>query len=331
MLRKNLIQWVNALREFPKQSVLVIGDLMLDLYVQGPPRSVSQEAPVVIIRAKEKYYKLGGAANVAENIRALGGKVFLCGVIGDHNRHDDYGRSFLKTLQKSKLAAEGVLIDHSRPTTLKMRVLSQGQQIVRVDEEQTHRISKSLERQLQHFIRKTIPKVTAILISDYNKGVITPAIMRQVFHQARKRKIPVLVDPKPQNIRMYRGAYFVTPNEIEVSMVYGQYEVEEKRTPALAKKLQKDFGIANVLLTRGPRGMTLVSERGSTHSFPALASKVVDVSGAGDTVVAVMSMGVRLLDPMALTYLASVAAKCSVEKQGTATVSLQELRDGIQA
>jgi D-glycero-beta-D-manno-heptose-7-phosphate kinase len=321
---------LQALKQFPKQKILVVGDLMLDLYVQGPPRSVSQEAPVVIVRAKEKFFKLGGAANVAENITSLGGRAFLCGVIGDHNKHDDYGRSFLQTLRKSRLPLEGIFVDHSRPTTLKMRIMSQGQQLVRVDEEQTARINKSLEIKVLRYIKKMIPKIDTILVSDYNKGVITSKVMRTLVQLAKRANKKIIVDPKPQNVKLYQGVDLITPNEIEISMMFGEYEVNESRTPAFAKRLQREYKIANVLLTRGERGMVLVNNTGKSLAIPALAKKVIDVSGAGDTVISVMSLGINLLTPQDLAYLAAIAAKCSVEKQGTATVLISELISALR-
>lgn len=314
-----------AVRTFRRKKVLVLGDLMLDLYVEGPPRFVSQEAPVVVLRVERKYYKLGGAANSAENVKALGAHVLLAGVVGDHTRHDDVGRSFLETIRNSKLPREGLIFDPTRPTTLKMRVLSQGQQIVRVDEEHAKPLSRATERKLIAYLTKAIPSVDTILVSDYYKGVVTPRVMSAVKRVAKKRGKKVVVDPRPQNRDLYHGVNFITPNDVELSRMFGEYEVDERRLSGLAKRLHEEFAIDNVLLTRGSRGMDLVNSEKKVRHIPTFAKKVLDVSGAGDTVAAVVALGASDLDPYHLAYLASFAAKVSIEKHGTATVSVREL------
>lgn len=320
-----------AIKKFSNKKILVIGDLMLDLYIQGPPRSVSQEAPVIVVKTEKKYFKLGGAANTAENIKSLGGKVYLAGVIGDHNKHDDFARSFLQTIKHSKISKHGLFFDHTRPTTLKMRIMSQGQQIVRVDEEETNKIDKKIEDKVINYISTIIPRVDSILVSDYNKGVVTSRLMKFLVKESKKRGQKIIVDPKPQNKDLYRGVYFITPNEIELSRMYGYFEVDEGNIVHLAKKLKQEISVSNILITRGPRGMDLISdEEAGVRHIPSFAKKVIDVSGAGDTVAAVISMGLNDLKPHELSYLSAIAAKISVEKQGTATVSAKELIDNIK-
>lgn len=326
---KNIL--LAAIKKFSNKNILVIGDLMLDLYIQGPPRSVSQEAPVIVVKTEKKYFKLGGAANTAENIKSLGGKVYLTGVIGDHNRHDDFGRSFLQIIKHSKISKHGLFFDHTRPTTLKMRIMSQGQQIVRVDEEVTNKINKKIENKLIRYLLKIIPKVDSILVSDYNKGVVTDRLMKFLVKESKKRGLKIVVDPKPQNKDLYSGVYFITPNEIELSRMYGHFEVDEASIIYLAKKLKHEMNLSNILITRGARGMDLISNKEAmVRHIPSFAKKVIDVSGAGDTVAAVISMGINDLKPYELSYLSAIAAKISVEKQGTATVSTKELIDNIK-
>ena len=326
-LKKNLL---TAIKKFEEKKILVVGDVMLDLYIEGPPRTVSQEAPVIIIQTEKKTYKLGGAANSADNISALGAKVFLAGVIGDHNKYDDdFGKIFLQMLKQSEVSSDGVFLDHSRPTTLKMRIMSQGQQIVRVDDEVVRNIDKEIESKLISYIIKIIPTVDVILVSDYDKGVITPRLMQSLKKEAKKHAKKIIVDPKPQNKDLYNGVCFITPNDIELSRMYGGFEVDEHRIVGLAKRLKKDLNIDNVLLTRGARGMELINEKGQTKHIPALADKVVDVSGAGDTIVSVICAGIDDLGSYELAYLSAIAAKISVEKAKTATVSVKELLDNI--
>ena len=325
MTTKTKSELHRAVERFRSKRVLVIGDLMLDLYVEGPPRFVSQEAPVVVIAVDRKYFKLGGAANSAENVQALGGTVFLAGIVGNHVRHDDSGRSFFETVRRSKLPTAGLIRDASRPTTIKTRILSQGQQIVRVDEEYTRPLQKNIESKLIAYVNRTIPKVHSILVSDYNKGVVTRRVMDAIRKGARRYQKRVIVDPRPQHRDLYHDVFCITPNDVELSRMFGSYEaVDEKALLPMARKLQKEFNIACVALTRGSRGMDIVQERGTTH-IPALSKKAVDVSGAGDTVAAVFALGSDELAMPALGLVASCAAKVSIEKHGTATVSTKEL------
>lgn len=320
----------SAISKFKKRKILVVGDLMLDLYIQGPPRSVSQEAPVIIVNVEKKYYKLGGAANAAENIKALGGEAYLAGVIGDHNKHDDFGRSFLQTMKHSKMNHQGIFFDHTRPTTLKMRIISQGQQIVRVDEEITKKINRTIEEKLIRYIKKIIPQIDTIFVSDYNKGVITAKLMKFLASQAKKNNKKIVVDPKPQNKKLYHGVDFITPNDIEISRMYGNFEIQEGKIISLIRQLKDELEVKNVLITRGARGMDLIDQNNKLSHIPSLAKKIVDVSGAGDTVAAAICMGINDLSPYEVSYLAALAAKISIEKPGTATVSVRELVEAIK-
>lgn len=321
---------ISAIERFKKKKILVVGDLMLDLYIEGRPRTISQEAPVIVLQAEKKFYKLGGSANSAENIKALGGKAYAAGVIGDHNLHHDFGRSFLQTIRKSRIPMDGIIIDHSRPTTLKMRIVAQNQQIVRVDEEAREKINRKIEDKLIKYINKILPVVDAVLVSDYNKGVITERLMENLREKANKFKKKIIVDPKPQNKKLYREVYFITPNDIELSGMFGGSEVEEEKLIKFGKKLRKDLRIDNVLLTRGSKGMDLINGNANIRHIPALAKKAIDVSGAGDTVAAIIALGANDLDPNDVSFLSAIAAKISVEKFGTATVSVSELREEIK-
>lgn len=318
-----------AITSFSRRKILVVGDVMLDLYVEGPPRFVSQEAPVVVIRVERKYFKLGGAANTAENIQALGGRVELAGVVGNHSQHDDVGRSLMQTIRRSKLSTRGLCMDSSRPTTMKMRVMSQDQQIVRVDEEVTTQIPATVEAKLIRFVVTTAPRMDAILVSDYQKGVVTKKLMKTIVQAAKKNAIPVIVDPRPEHRDRYRGVHLITPNEHELSHMFGHYEVNQRQLRRLALELRRKLAVEYVLLTRGERGMDVVDKTGRIRHVPTFARTVQDVSGAGDTVAAVMALSYNTLDIFSSTILASVAAKISVGKIGTATVSVDELRAAI--
>lgn len=314
-----------AVKALSKRTVLVVGDIMLDRYVEGPPRFVSQEAPVVVIRTTKKHYKAGGAGNAAENIQALGGRAVLVGVVGNHRQHDDAGKSLQLALRRGGLWGPGLIVDAARPTTVKTRVMSQGQQLVRIDEESVQPISGLVERRLLAALRRAIPRVDAVLVSDYNKGVITQRVMRLITTLAKRRGIGVVVDPRPDHRDFYRGVDVITPNEHELTNMFGRTEVQDSSLKRLAKKLQRQLGIGHILLTRGADGMELISATASPIHMPTLATVVRDVSGAGDTVAATVVLGYGLIPWPELLYLSSLAAKISVGVVGTSTVTRAEL------
>ncbi len=310
--------------------VLVVGDVMLDRYLEGPPRFVSQEAPVIVVGVERKFDKLGGAGNSAENIKALGGVPVLAGVLGNHVRHDDAGRSLLHALRESNLSRAGLFVEPERSTTVKTRVLARGQQLLRVDEEQSHPVQKKTERVIIAFCRRQIPRVQSVLVSDYNKGVITLQLMRAIKNAAKQAGVPIIVDPRPQHRELYRGVTCITPNEVELSNFFGRYEVDERQLIPFAKRLRTEYSIACVVLTRGPKGMDILADDARVHHAPALTRHAVDVSGAGDTVAALVALAWNHLPPPDLALLASYAAKLSVEQQGTATVSATALAQSLQ-
>ncbi|MFA5134753.1 MAG: PfkB family carbohydrate kinase [Patescibacteria group bacterium] len=325
MKMKSNSKYISAVKTFSKKRILVIGDLMLDLYIEGSPRSISQEAPVLVVTTEKKYYKLGGAANAAENIRALGGKVLLAGVIGDQGNHQDLAGSFLHTLKKSKMDEAGIFVDHHRPTIVKMRIVSHGQQLLRVDEEHVKKISLQLENKIIRYATSALKQVDCVLFSDYQKGVLTKRLTSTIIKRAQAARKYVIIDPKPKNKSYYSGADYITPNEIELLKMYSTYDESEAKLTELARQLQRDLKIKNVLLTRGSKGMYLVTGNGLCKTIPSFADTVLDVSGAGDTVAAVIALTAGTLQPIEATTLAAYAAKISIGKRGTSTVTKQEL------
>jgi rfaE bifunctional protein kinase chain/domain len=304
--------------------VLVVGDVMLDEYLRGEVVRISPEAPVPILEVRAHDWRLGGAANAAANIQALGGTTSLVGVVGTDETADVLGRQLaLASITSS------VVRDPDRPTSKKTRLVAQQQQIVRVDHESRHPISGAIADHVKQAITVRLKDVHAIVLSDYAKGVITADIARHAITAARGASIPVIVDPKQRDFSVYGGATVITPNlsELEAAAGITPFDVER----AAAKLLPLLDGAA-LLATRSADGMTLFRPDAPAFHVPAIAKEVFDVTGAGDTVVATiaLALGARIPIEQAIE-LASVAAAISVSKRGTATVTSAELTAALDA
>ncbi len=301
--------------EFTHARILVIGDVMLDRYWSGQASRISPEAPVPIVRVKTVEDRIGGAGNVALNIAKLGGQVTLLGVVGSDSEGDTI---------KSLLEAEGVNCDFLAEPKLrsicKLRVMAQHQQLIRLDfEEATLEFD---QHALLNKLQQHLSEHTVIVFSDYGKGTLVA--VQKYIHHAKQAGLNVLVDPKGTDFLRYAGADIITPNLAEFQAVVGNCSTEEDIL-VKGRKLLADCQINHLLLTRGEAGMTLI-ELEQSHSLPAQAKDVFDVTGAGDTVIAVMALGVALERPYSeAMYLANLAGGIVVGKLGTASVSIQEL------
>ncbi|OIO54300.1 hypothetical protein AUJ46_03085 [Candidatus Peregrinibacteria bacterium CG1_02_54_53] len=309
------------IRSFKKCSVLVVGDVMLDTYLSGSVNRISPEAPIPVLHFKEKMSFPGGAANAARNIAALGAKVTLIGLRGK----DAPGAELDALLKRDKVRTR-LLTDPQRFTTQKQRVVAgSSHQIVRLDFEEQSSPSPAQSRALLRSIERELPKHDVLLLSDYAKGVFSPTTLRACIALARRKKKPVILDPKPFDssyVASARGVTLITPNRREALLLSGKANASSLQSgKMLARALKSD-----VLLTLGAEGMLLVPPRGAPKSFPALVREVSDVSGAGDTVVAVLSiiLGLKgsLLDAVDLS---NRAAGIVVGKAGTATLTDAEL------
>ena len=301
--------------EFSQARIIVIGDVMLDRYWSGQAARISPEAPVPVVRVKASEERVGGAANVALNIARLGGKVTLLGVVGQ-----DAEAETLKQL----LSAEGVTCDFVEEAALrticKLRIMAQHQQLIRVDFEE---LPLNFERtSLQSRLQKHLPEHDVLVFSDYGKGTLVDVAMS--IKAAKDAGLKVLVDPKGTDFQRYAHADIITPNLGELQAVTGVCS-DEQDLLAKGRQLIEQMQISTLLLTRGEAGMTLI-ESGQSHSLPAQAKDVFDVTGAGDTVIAVMSLGIALNMPKyEAMYLANLAGGIVVGKLGTSTVSTEEL------
>jgi D-beta-D-heptose 7-phosphate kinase/D-beta-D-heptose 1-phosphate adenosyltransferase len=300
------------------QRIAIVGDAMLDVYLRGDVDRISPEAPVPVVRVRERKLALGGAANVAQNVAALGGRGELVAVVGR-----DGSAAELRTMLDA-IGARASLVESDRPTTTKTRVLARVQQVVRFDEEEDADLSAADVRRLQDAVFGALEGAAALVLEDYNKGVLVPAVIESAIGEARRRGIPVVVDPKYRNFFCYRGATVFKPNRRELESALGAaMDVDHPETlPAVLARL----GVEHVLLTLGERGMVLLGADGAMQRVPTTAREVYDVVGAGDTVTAylaaMLAAGATVREA---AVVANYAAGVEVGKLGAATVSADEV------
>lgn len=318
---------LEIVERFPKARVLVVGDFVLDEFIWGSVSRISPEAPVPVVNVKKETFLPGGSLNVANNIRTLGGTVFPCGVVG----RDLEGRLLVRRMRELGIDTGGVIQDAARPTTIKTRVIAHSQQVVRVDREKVEAISPKDARQILEFVQRKIKDVDAIIIEDYGKGVIEPLLLQPLLRLAKKCGKPVLVDPKEKHFNLYKGVTAITPNRIEAysafdASVNGRTRDLEEVGRGLLQKIQSRA----VLITLGEEGMALFEKGHPTTRIPTMAREVFDVSGAGDTVIAVFALGISVGATMKESaILSNAAAGVVVGKLGTATVEPLELQQAL--
>ena len=302
---------------------LVIGDVMLDKYIFGEVNRTSPEAPVPVVEKKSESFRMGGAANVAANLIGLGIKTILSGVIGD----DQNGEALKRLIKKNNISQQG-LIKSTLSTTTKTRIIAGHQQIVRVDDEDTN-ISLSAN-QIKKILNLIIKKPSIIILSDYAKGFLTENLTQKIIKQAKKIDIPILVDPKGNNIKKYAGASILTPNKKEAFVLSNLAEPDEDLLEKQLKKICIKFDIENIAVTQGDQGIKLVSSR-KIDVIPATKlKKVFDVSGAGDTVIATLAAGlIGKLTTHKSLELANIAAGVAIGKVGTVAIEGHEIINEI--
>ncbi len=296
------------LEEIKNRKIIVLGDIILDRYLFGRVERISPEAPVPVVEVEKEEYRLGGAGNVAGNLKALGVDTYLCGLVGE-----DKEGEIVKSLLKEKNIGNLIVTDSTRRTTVKTRLISMSQQLIRIDSEDRSPVSG---KALKNLRENLYCKAECIIVSDYAKGTVVSESIKVV----RDLKYPWSVDPKPQNVALYSGATLMTPNEKEIREIA---RVEDVIRGAVS--IREELGINTVAVTRGSKGITLVRD-GEIRDFPAFAKQVYDVTGAGDTVIAVMSalmLSSASWEEICLT--ANIAAGVSVSKIGTWQVSSEEI------
>ncbi|MFC1721512.1 D-glycero-beta-D-manno-heptose-7-phosphate kinase [Patescibacteria group bacterium] len=305
--------------KFPNQNILIIGDVMLDSAVWGKVERISPEAPVPVVHVQKETYVPGGAANVANNIKALDGQVTLIGLVGNDNNRKILEKQF----RQHQIDTKYLLIDRQRPTIRKTRIMGIPQhQLLRIDEEVTDTVSPAMARQLVAQVKKAIKRAKALVISDYAKGVISLEVARAAIAAAHEQSIPVIIDPKPEHKDFYSQATVVTPNQKEVLKMAGNGEDDLKAGINLARELD-----ANIVLTRSEAGMAIIQKGQRPKLIKTKAKEVFDVSGAGDTVVAGLALALAGgSDLVSAADIANHAAGVVVGKVGTSTLTRGELR-----
>ncbi len=311
------------------RTVVVFGDVMLDEFVWGDVTRISPEAPVPVVDVRRESVRLGGAANVLANLIALGGRGVVCGVIGD----DFAGERIRQELRGAgALDADGSLVvDAGRPSTVKTRIIAHSQLVVRADRERRTPVDAAIEARIIEVLRRALSAADAFVVSDYDKGAVTPRILSEVLPLAHEAGIPALIDPKIRNFDAYRPATLVTPNHHEALRLTNTDDDTDDGMAHAARQIRARLGCGSVLITRGERGMVIVEGDNEPVYVGTAAREVYDVTGAGDTVIA--TLAAALAAGATLTesaMLANHSAGIVVGKIGTATASADELIDSFK-
>lgn len=313
--------------KFDRCNILVVGDLMIDEYLWGEVDRISPEAPVQVVSIKKEDFALGGAGNVVNNVAALGAKVSAVGVIGTGIN----GQLLLNKFNKLGVDTKGIIQEPARPTTQKTRIIASNQHVLRIDRETEKDISNQTFEEITSFIENKIPDVDVILISDYGKGLITKKLLTRVIASAQKHKKMTIADPKGLDFSKYSGVSLLTPNKKEASLATGIEIVNESTLAEAGHKILHTFGPDNLLITCGKDGMVLFGPNRKPYKVKAKAKQVYDVSGAGDTVLAVLGLAIASgISFKNGASLANTAAGIVVGKVGTATVTRQELASALK-
>ena len=318
---------IRAIRNFQKKRILVFGDLMLDRFVFGSVSRISPEAPVPIVEIKKENTSLGGAANVAANIRGLGGVPVPLGVLGG----DPEGSRLREEFRLIGAPLGGLIKDGRRPTSTKTRIIAHHQQVCRTDREDRTALSPATISRIADKFRAAVPSVAAVIVSDYAKGLISPSLLKRTLPYAKSSGKIICVDPKMKDFTAYRPATVITPNSLETELAAGISVSGTRNLARAAKKILGDPGIEHLLVTRGEEGMALFEKNSRVTYIPTVAQEVFDVTGAGDTVISTLTLGlVSGLSILEAAVLANIAAGIVVGKLGTASVAPDELISAIR-
>ncbi|HON55555.1 MAG TPA: D-glycero-beta-D-manno-heptose-7-phosphate kinase [bacterium] len=317
-LKKKLL---SAIQKFKKSRILIIGDLILDRYLSGEVSRISPEAFVLVVEVKKNWIVPGGAGNVVNNLCSLGAQVIISGLIGK----DYYGDKIKKILKAEGADVSGIFVDNNRPTILKTRIIARNQQVVRVDVETRKKIHDELICKIQKFINSKKNEIDAIILSDYGKGLITPEIIESAVKIKNEKNIPLVVDPKIEHFKYYKNITIMTPNKKEASEGSGLAITDERSLYKVGKTIKKELNLEALLITRSEEGMTLF-EDDCIFNIPTEATEVYDVTGAGDTVVSVLTLCLSCgCDFKSSAVLANIAAGEVVKELGTTTIKPNQL------
>lgn len=311
-----------AISRFARLRVLVVGDVILDRFLWGNVERINPEAPVPVIHVRHENSAPGGAANAAANVASLGARAILAGYVGK----DAGGETLSRLLRERKIKTK--LVTTTRRTSTKVRAIARGQQLLRLDYEENETPSRRFEDALLEELRALLPRVDAVLVSDYGKGVVTRRVMELVT-QSRKRRLIITVDPKPAHVDLYRGVTLITPNTKEAGESLHRPVHDDPSLREVGRGLSERLE-ADVLITRGEYGMSCFERDGGGFDLPTVAKEVIDVTGAGDTVIATVTLALAAKIPLRdAVRLANIAAGLVVSKVGTATVNQDELKRAL--
>ncbi|BCR05183.1 bifunctional protein HldE [Desulfuromonas versatilis] len=316
----------NFLNRLCRIRALVVGDLMLDEYLWGKTERISPEAPVQVVDVAREDLRLGGAGNVLNNLVTLGCQVEVASALGE----DEDGRHLRRLLEAKEIATGGVFLSPGRTTSRKTRVLASNQQMLRIDRESRDPIDPALEQRLADYVRSAAGRCQVILVSDYLKGVLTEGLLKAIFEAGKTHGIPVVVDPKGADYRKYAGATLLTPNRKEAQAASGIAISDEASLVRAGRKLQQTLDLEALVLTRSEEGMSLFLRSGEEIHLPTEAREVFDVSGAGDTVLSLIGVGLAAglsLDDAA--RVSNIGAGIVVAKVGTSTVAPAEILEVV--
>lgn len=323
----NADKLIDQIAQFPQQNILIIGDMVADIYLEGEISRISREAPVLVLIENNERTVPGGAANVIHNVATIGGNSYAVGVIGD----DRGGENLLLALKKKRVYTDGVVVNPQIKTLTKTRIIAGGratvsQQVVRIDRENDRPLSQAVEASLQNYLERYLPQMDAIVLSDYGSGTISASLREYLINYARTHDIPLMVDSR-YNIREFKGATYIKQNDAELSAALKQNLQTTEDICKAAAEFVEMMQADGVLVTRGEDGMILYLKDGRFFNIPVYdKSEVFDVSGAGDTCVATFITAISSgLSPKEATILANFASGIAVRKMGTATVSAEEL------
>lgn len=311
------------LQKFSSSQILVVGDIMWDKYVYGEVSRISPEAPVPVLLVHKEEYTPGGAANVLKNLNALQVSCGLVGVVGS----DANGKKMKEELQKLVSLNSFICTLQDRPTISKTRLIARHQQLLRVDREAVLAIPQETQEQIIEFIDQNLPQYQAIILSDYDKGLLNPTLIEKIIALAKKHNVYVAVDPQVKNFYHYQKADVITPNEAEASAGMGfDFPKDNLETKNLAYAIFKKLQLSELLITRSERGMALVNQEQEIAFLPTIASEVYDVTGAGDTVISVFTSAKAVGgDSLLAALLANIAGGLVVKKFGSAVVTNEEI------
>jgi rfaE bifunctional protein kinase chain/domain len=312
---------------FKGLKIAVIGDMMLDCYFWGDVKRISPEAPVPVIEIENEFFRFGGAANVALNVLKLGGTPVPIGIIG----YDNDGTIFTSLLAESKMNSDGIIIDDKRPTTAKTRVIADNQHVVRIDKESKKDVSDTIEKKIVDYFSSQIKKLDGIILQDYNKGVLTPTLIKKIIKLANEKNVLITVDPKFNNFFEYKNVTVFKPNRKEAEDILAMKIRTDADIIKAGQMILEKMNAKNILLTLGAEGIAVFEQGQQEKRMPTKARKVADVSGAGDTVIATLTMalaaGANILEA---SYLANYAAGIVCEEVGIVPIEAAKLFETVE-